>query len=203
MTDNKTANTLKNEAYRFDLSFQMADWCIAELRHMASLRSASPEAPPPIVVFNGNVVKSDTAVSIGLKDALKEAVNKFQEAIPEKLKDGHSGSDETVLDLVDPSLCPLVYGRTRILSEGRRTTLDDCIELCGHGEILDVPPDGHDTERFENDWDPSCYLDRKVFNTKFQWLPCEVEISDESSKSVIFLIQSTAADRVLQDNKLH
>ena len=191
MADDKTANRLKNEVcsikFGRDFSYQMADWCTAELRYMASLRSASPKNPPPIVVFHGNVVKSDTAVSIELKGALQEAVNKFQQAVPEKLKDWHPGSDEKVLDLVHPSLCPLVYGRTRILSEGNRTTLDDCIELCGHGEIVDVPLDGHDTERFENDWDPSCYLDRKVFSTKFQWLPCEVEISGENSKSVIFL----------------
>lgn len=72
-----------------------------------------------------------------------------------------------------------MYGRTRILSEGKRTTLDDCIELCGQGEIVDVPPDAQHTERGSEN-------DGKVFNTKFQWLPCEVEISGESSKFVHF-----------------
>ncbi len=166
MTDEKSAD--KNEVhkcskYGWGFSHMMTRWCISELRYIASLRSASPENPPPIVVFHGDVVKSDTAVSIELKRALQEAVNKFQEAIPEKLKDWHPGSGEKVLDLVDPSLCPLVYGHTRVLSEGKRTTLNDCIELRGQGEIVDIPPDGTDTERTEND----------------------CQISGESSKSVM------------------
>ncbi len=188
MNDEEVSKKWKDEVcsnVELDFTPKMADWCIAELRYIASFHSASPENPPPIVVFHGDVVKSDTAVSIELKRALQEAVNKFQEAIPEKLKDWHPGSGEKVLDLVDPSLCPLVYGRTRVLSEGKRITLNDCIELRGQGEIVDIPPDGTDTERTENDWDLSCYLDRKVFNTKFQWLPCEVQISGESSKSVM------------------
>ena len=65
----------------------MADWCIAELRYIASFHSASPENRPPIVVFHGDVVKSDTAVSTELKHALQEVVDKFQVAIPGKLKD--------------------------------------------------------------------------------------------------------------------
>jgi hypothetical protein len=182
----------------------MADWCTAELRYIASLRFASPESPPPITVFNGDVVKSDTAVSIELKHALQEAVNQFQEAIPEKLKDWHP--DEKVLNLVHPSLCSLVYGCTRILSEGKRTTLNDCIELCGHGEIVGeivgVPLDGYDTIHPDDGWDPSSYLDRKLFSTKFQWLPCEVEISGESSR-FLSSSRSPVADRFLQDNELH
>jgi len=103
----------------------MADWCIAELRYVASFHSASPGNPPPIVIFHGDVVKSDTAE---LKHALQETVNKFQVGI----------SDVKVLDLVHPSLCPLVYGRTRILCDGERTTLDDCIERCGQSEIANI-----------------------------------------------------------------
>jgi len=66
---------------------------------MAALSSASP---PPIVVFHGNVVKSDTAVTIELKHSLREAATKFRDAILEKLKDwDHEGK---VLNLVHPSL---------------------------------------------------------------------------------------------------
>jgi hypothetical protein len=191
VTDDKNANKLKDEVrsiFGRDFSCKMEDWCIAELRYMASLRFAAPENPPPIVVFHGDVVKSDTAVSIEIKHALQEAVNKFQEAIPEKLKNWHPGSERKILDLVHPSLCPLVYGRTRVLPSGKRTTLDDCIELCGHGEIVDVQPDGDYTVRWII-WGPD-----EVFSTKFQWLPCEVEIFGESSKFVnFFWIISTSS----------
>ena len=181
MNDEEIAKKWKEEVCsnnELDFTPKMADWCIAELRYIASFHSASPENTPPIVVFHGDVVKSDTAVSAEMKHALQEAVNNFQAAIPEKLKDWHPGSDGKVLDLVHPSLCPLVYGRTRILCNGETTTLDDCIERCGQGEIVDIP-----------EWEPgSAPYNTKVFSTKFQWLPCEVDISGERSRSVISLI---------------
>jgi hypothetical protein len=161
-----------------NFSPKMADWCIAELRYMASLRSASAESPPPIFVYNGDVMKSDNAVSLELKLALQDAVLKFEAAIPHKMKDWHPGSDGKVLDLVHPSLYPLFYGRTRILSDGETMTLEDCIERCGQGEIVPVPLD---TSR------RSYLLEGKELegsrvSTKFQWLPCEVDISGDSAK---------------------
>ena len=117
----------------------MADWCIEELRYKATLVPEAPATPPPLVVYNGDVVKSDT-VSPELKTALQDAVKVFQDKIPEKLKDWHPGSNERVWDLVHPSLFPLIYGRTRVLANGETTTLEDCIERCGQGEIAEVPP---------------------------------------------------------------
>jgi hypothetical protein len=85
----------------------MIQWCFDELRYKASLFPAPPLPPPPIVVFNGNVVKSDT-VSPELKQAIQDAVGKFESGIPEGLMDWHPGSKERVRDLVHPSLFPLV-----------------------------------------------------------------------------------------------
>ena len=143
---------------------------------MALVYSSSPGNPPPIFVYNGDVVKSDTAVSSELKEALQEEVKRFEGAIPEKLKDWHPGSDEKVLDLVHPSLFPLVYGRTRILYEGETTTLANCIERCGEGEVVSQPP--HE-ETFEGSVTSETH---RVFSQKFQWLPCEVDISGEHAK---------------------
>lgn len=161
-----------------DLDFtpKMAGWCIKELRHMASVYHSSPGNPPPIFVYNGDVVKSDTAVSAELKEALQEEMKRFEEAIPVKLNDWHPGSDEKVLDLVHPSLFPLVYGRTRILHEGETTTLANCIERCGEGEIVTQP-------RYEETFERSIpSMQHRVFSQNFQWLPCEVDISGEHSK---------------------
>ena len=154
----------------------MADYCIDELRHMASICSPGNH---PIFVYNGDVVKSDTAVSPEIKDALQEEVKRFEDEIPEKLKDWHPGSDEKVLDLVHPSLFPLVYGKTRILYEGETTTLANCIERCGEGETVDIPSD---EEIFED----SNESDISIFSQFFQWLPCEVDISGEHAKYVRF-----------------
>jgi len=154
-----------------------------ELRHKATLVANSPTSPPPIVVYHANVVKSDTAVSSEIKQSLQAAVSKLEAAIPERLKDWHPGSDGKVWDLVHPSLCPLIYGRSRILENGETTTLDDCIHRCGHGTIAKVPRrneirehGGYSDDSFEvaGDYPP--------FSKKFQWLPCEVDISGEDAR---------------------
>ena len=100
MNDEEIAKKWKEDVCsndELDFTPKMVDWCIAELRYIASFHAASPENPPPIVVFNGDVVKSDTAVSTELKNALQEAVNKFQAAIPQKLKDWHPGSPQRLI----------------------------------------------------------------------------------------------------------
>ncbi len=73
----------------------MVDWRLDELCCKASL---IPEghAPPPIIVFNGDVVKSDTVLPLESKFALRTAVNAFEARIPENLKDWHPGSDRKV-----------------------------------------------------------------------------------------------------------
>ena len=149
----------------------MVDWCLDELRYKASL---IPEghAPPPIVVFNGDVVKSDTALPLEFKSALQTAVNAFEAQIPENLKDWHPGSDRKVWDLVHPSLFPLVYGRTRVLGNGETTDLTDCVERCGQGEILH-----HAIAAIEG---PKPTFGSE--DVKFQWLPCEVDISQDTAK---------------------
>ena len=167
----------------------MADWCIEELRYKATLVPEAPASPPPLVVYNGDVVKSDTAVSMELKAALQDAVKVFQNKVPERLKDWHPGSEEKVWDLVHPSLFPLIYGRTRVLANGETTTLEDCIERCGQGEISKVPPEKETVESKISSLNPytlwdSQYRPEKPFSAKFQWLPCEVDISSEEAKSV-------------------
>jgi hypothetical protein len=77
---------------------------------------------------------SDTAISLDTKEKLKAAVAPL-ENVPEAKKDWHTGSDCKVLDLVHPSLCPLVYGKTRILSEGT-VPLVDCHRYAGKGKIV-------------------------------------------------------------------
>ena len=61
------------------------------------------------------------------------------ENVPEIYRDWHPGSENTVLDLVHPSLFPVVYGRTKILRDNV-VNLDDCVEKCGEGVTLEVPP---------------------------------------------------------------
>ena len=159
----------------------MFDWCIDELRYKASL---IPEGlpPPPDIVYNGDVVKSDSALPMDYKISLQNAVMAFEKKIPERLKDWHPGSGEKVLDLVHPSLFPLVYGRTRILENGEVTNLEDCISRCGEESILDVP--GEDQTFEPNSHRRYRPFRENPYSRRFQWLPCEVDISQDTSRPV-------------------
>jgi len=168
-----------------DFSERMADECIAELKYKAKVF----EETGAVCVFTGDVVKSDTAVPASIQDELKAAVTPLQD-VPEKLKDWHPDSEDKVLDLVHPSLFPLVYGITRILPDNL-TTLDDCIKRCGEGTVLSIPPekvpphtwvlwdlsDSEEEDSEEEDSEAES-VRSDPYSWKFQWLPCEVDISN-------------------------
>lgn len=103
-----------------------------------------------------------------------------------------------VLDLVHPSLVPLVYGKSRILPVGSDiTTLDNCIQRCGEGEHL---PELKET------WPTADYDAEDSYSGKFQWLPCEVDISGKSPKYVGFprvLSMTFRVENMLQDSNIH
>lgn len=134
-----------------------------ELKYKATRFSEMPSGA--IKVYNGDVVKSDTAVPSSLKAQLQAAVQPLEE-IPAWEKDWHPGSDEKVLDLVHPSLFPVVYGRTRALSKGQGfVTPRNCVARCGEGEVLE------EQEAVDG------------YSSDFQWLPCEVDISGEDGQA--------------------
>ncbi|KAJ2933512.1 hypothetical protein H1R20_g3583, partial [Candolleomyces eurysporus] len=155
---------------------RMFTYCISELQYRAKNHPNSPNGA--IRVYNGDVYKSDTAVSEETKLALQRAV-RILEDVPDAQKDWHPGSDGKVLDLVHPSLFPLIYGTSRILPIGAPiTTLEDCIKRCGEGEVLPDP-------QAQN---PSLNVnDEDAWSTKFQWLPCEVDISEDKPKIVTYI----------------
>ena len=155
---------------------KMVDWCFAELQFKAKIFQ---ENGGLVSVFNGDVVKSDSAIPPDLQAALKAAVDPLED-VPDRLKDWHPGSDDLVLDLVHPSLFPLVYGHSKILKEGI-TTLDDCIERCGEGETLPVRSDDSTSGKV---WVGHNFVNINIYSNKFQWLPCEVDISSNDGSSV-------------------
>ncbi len=128
--------------------------CIAELRYKAGLF----EETKCVEVLDG-IFKSDTIVSEELKRKLQSAISPL-ENVPDREKDWHPGSEEQVLDLIHPSLYPLVYGQTRMLVD-ETIGLDDCVKRCGDGEVLSAPA----KEGNNNAW-----------SERFQWLPSDFEI---------------------------
>lgn len=87
------------------LSSEMIDYVLSELTGYATLRDA--ETGIEMACYE-RVWKSDTLVKPEVREALVAAAALLES----EEKDWHPGSDGKVLDLVHPSLYPLVYGRT-------------------------------------------------------------------------------------------
>ncbi|KAJ7499546.1 hypothetical protein FB451DRAFT_1073796 [Mycena latifolia] len=115
---------------------------------------------------------SDRLVSNETSNLLRAAAAEL-ENVPADLKDWHPGSNGQVLDLVHPSLYPIIYGRTRSSENS--------------GSTLLVPPvykNSPNWDSFDND-DSEHYADRAVSNN-FCWLPSDftVNAADGSVKLV-------------------
>jgi hypothetical protein len=108
---------------------------------------------------------SDSAISDSTKHKLQTGVARLED-VPEEKKDWHPGSDQKVLDLVHPSLCPLVYGKTRILPEGS-VSLVNCHKYVGKGETLPEP-------------EPLI----GYYSRNFQWLPCDVKVDNNGHAKI-------------------
>ncbi|KAL4978299.1 hypothetical protein BDW66DRAFT_23187 [Aspergillus desertorum] len=87
------------------VSVRMMDWIIQELKCKTEISRDTGF----VKVFDGGVVKSDTAISPELQPALKEAVKPLEDA-SEDQRDYHPASDGKEVDLVHPSLFPVKYG---------------------------------------------------------------------------------------------
>ncbi|KAJ9136822.1 Protein of unknown function DUF4246 [Pleurostoma richardsiae] len=140
------------------------DWCITELRDKAKLFEETGKT------FSydsaSRCVKSDVLVSKELRDELLEGVAPLL-AVPDEEKDYHPGSNDQVLNLVHPSLFPLVYGRTRVLSQGGQVDLDNIFASVGQGDVALVT--GPESE---------------FWSRRFQWLPCDVEFTGDKGTDV-------------------
>lgn len=120
------------------------------------------------------VIKSDTLLPNELKQRLRAAAALLED-VPGSQRDWHPGSDEKVLDLVHPSLWPLVFGRSRIISD-KHITLDKCLDHCGSGKVIPEPkrpylrmPDGLRSITEDND--------KRALSLRYQWLPCDVDLA--------------------------
>lgn len=140
----------------------------------------------PSLDLDAAVIKSDTIVHSDLKEALRAAAAPLED-VPDRLKDRHPGSDGKVLDLVHPSLFPLIYGRSRVLSSGR-VDLRDCVSHIGKGEIA-IPPDATevDVDSFGNMYGTWGDTDPKFWSRAFQWLPCDVKFAGDDAKITSYI----------------
>lgn len=74
--------------------------------------------------------------------------------------------------MVDPSLFPFVFEKTKVLRYGPMA-LSDCIMRCGEGEAVKMPPEGDTCQT-----DPIKYPNDMAWSRHFQWLPFDVKFED-------------------------
>jgi hypothetical protein len=132
----------------------------------------------PVLDSSSCVLKSDVAIPSDIKEALRKAVAPL-ENVPESQKDWHPGSNGTVLDLVHPSLFPLVYGRSRILPDST-ITLDNSLSSIGKGVVVPSPVD----QAEKSDGGSEYPGFRSLWSHRFQWLPCNVSFPDGENAEI-------------------
>ncbi|KAF1975186.1 hypothetical protein BU23DRAFT_579235 [Bimuria novae-zelandiae CBS 107.79] len=185
----------KDEPPEKQFSEKMFDYCIEELRDYAKMQEECGFTPA--LDADATVYKSDTVVSSELRDDLRAAVAPL-ENVEEKDKDWHPDSDEKVLDLVHPSLFPLLYGRSRVLKpeyghvlgdsgqwEGKsgNMSLDDCEFWIGKGGIMPVPEVGEiQIQSGRSSW--GSRGEQHFYSANFQWLPCEVAFAGNDAVNI-------------------
>ncbi|KAE8383099.1 hypothetical protein BDV26DRAFT_287885 [Aspergillus bertholletiae] len=181
--DEDIVDKWRNEAVVFDdrlfdyyLSTAMFDYCIEELRDKAAFSKDSQM----VSVYDSEIaiVKSDGAVTPILAESLRRNVRVLED-VPEHSKDWHPGSDETVLDLLHPSLFPLIHGTSRVLPYGT-VPLDDCARFTGEGEVVVPQFDEYSVSSRNSmpEWG------------SFQWLPSNIEFDKDGVPKIVSYINN-------------
>ncbi|GIC91630.1 uncharacterized protein Aud_008077 [Aspergillus udagawae] len=112
--------------------------------------------------------------------ALQEDVEPL-ENITEHDKDYEPGFGGQVVNLVDPSLFALAYGRSQILPD-RVIGLDDYLSHSGRAKVLEVKWEEHDPFSVINNGRTRTnreFLDLfTAYSLDYQWLPSEIKFKD-------------------------
>jgi len=108
------------------------NWCILELRDKAAVFKNKGFVRG--VDAGSCVCKSDVLISMALAEELKHAVAPLREQFRDQ--NGHDGQ---IFDLVDPSMFPLIYGKTRVYTDGRQVG-KNCVESCNDTSTTIAPP---------------------------------------------------------------
>lgn len=156
------------------------EWCLAETRDKTKLFERNKLVK--CLDSGSNVCKSDTLITedlrVELESALRAIINskEHDENAPSTTPDGQ------VTRHIDPSLFPLVRGKTFVLDESDSVKLDSFFESFGYGTVYEMGM------RPKNDFRlyarPSANDVDVRRSDRFQWLPCDVEFGKEDESSV-------------------
>ncbi|BDD56300.1 hypothetical protein MPDQ_002040 [Monascus purpureus] len=167
----------------FLLSAAAWDWCVAELRDKAQ----SWEQTGRMVVFNTSTTVCQSDVRPVQPDIQREVARLWQQTGAPVC-----GTAAVWCHIVDPSLFPLIYGRTRVLANGGTVRLEDPWSIRRQQPVETAPTHVHplDQMRFPAEVDGrtgqriiwrSMGAEESCWSNRFQWLPCEVEFDASST----------------------
>lgn len=148
-----------------EVTSKMKQCVISELRH----RAEHFRRTKAVMVFDA-CVKSDNVIPSDLREALVDAVHalKADQTIDENGEPMFAGK----FDVVDPNCVPLIYGRSKILTD-RHIGLQDCISAGGAGEILAM----REVDHVDGPW----------WDVRYQQLPCDVSLSEDGCRIVSYI----------------
>ncbi|KAI1423131.1 hypothetical protein F5Y12DRAFT_716640 [Xylaria sp. FL1777] len=148
---------------------KMFDYCIQELRGKAQ-HFAKTGIVPTLDPGVAAVAKSDSLVEPALMNALRKAFDRLKEDQAGS-PDWHPRTDEKVLNLVHPSLYPLVSQSTRLFQDEVVGVADAVDKWAGKGAIL------HSRLRTES----RIVVPIECWSDNYQWLPSNVTLHGDGS----------------------
>ncbi|SDA02871.1 BZ3500_MvSof-1268-A1-R1_Chr11-1g03198 [Microbotryum saponariae] len=164
---------------RQPLTFWMVDYVLEELEQHARVER----------IVNGQwregcfdaIFESDRLIPDGLRSALIRQVAKL-ENVPEEQKDWHPGSKKQVLDLVHPSLYPLVYEQSVV-----RKSLDGEMQLgttaASAVTLAEAPaPKPSSTSAMPSGLDEAD--ETSYLSSQYQWLPSDFTLDENGGVSI-------------------
>lgn len=151
-----------------DVTPRVMTYVMKELQWRASIFNNTKA----VNVFDG-VVKSDEAISSGLRHALIDASHSLE--LGERPSVTNGGFENT-FNPVDPSLYPLVYGRTRILPDQLISREDRVSTAAGKGTPLRL-----------NNWHLPDSNQPNFYFEGFQHLPCDVSLSGNGCRIISYI----------------
>ncbi|MBE3048858.1 DUF4246 family protein [Candidatus Bathyarchaeota archaeon] len=140
-----------------------------ELRDKANFFQTSSLVPT--LDADATVIKSDTVIPPALRDSFREAFDRLSRDSSDVLQNG------TERTLVDPSLFPLVYGRTRVFGEEVVGVADAVDRWAGKGAVVPRPQplDPEDRRYYE--------IEASYWSEEYQWLPANIKFAEDRGAS--------------------
>lgn len=157
-----------------DITLNMAEWIIDELQFKAMIY----ETTDVVALYNGDVTKSDTNMPDSIFPEMRSLFSVLEYDL-KPMQYFHPGMLSQERDLISMALYPLLYGKTRILTD-RIIGLDDALKYIGKGEVIPVPKETGIT-REDIAWRVLARADIKVrpYSRKYQVLPSDWELGDD------------------------